>query len=171
MSASLQPSAAPDSTDLEQDQLRLHAVDASPAPAPKPAGRWFWLLIAVLGVVIIAAGVGVAWHQIHPPPGIMLASGKRMIDPRGGARSVLPRSDFVVGWSAVPDALHYSLRVSHPELGVLHEVTGLSRTRYRIPAAALSRVAEGDQIQWQVTAEFADGEAVSSRIFTSTLGD
>lgn len=165
----------PDPLELEADPSaeRLRAVAGGATSTAVPRWRWprRWVAVALVGVACIVAGGLRTWRVIHPPPGVVAADHARMIGPRGGARSIMPRGDFVVGWTPVSGATAYALTVTHSELGTLYVADGLTRTKLRLPAAVFERVPTGDSVRWQVTAELGDGDTVASRWFTSTLGD
>ena len=94
---------------------------------------------------------------------------------RTEVRSLLPEGQALsrqaaeLRWAPVPGASLYNVQVTTEDLRVVASQESLTGTEYRLPERALTGLAPGSQILWQVEAVFPDGTRQTSETFFTTL--
>ncbi len=145
---------------------------AEPGPA-----RWRPSLAAA---AVLTLGVALLLTQIGGAPGTIGADAPYAAEYRStdaGQNQVvsnvdgvaLPRNSFVLQWTPVSGAVHYSVRVATLDLEQLYIADNLADVALTVPAQALAGVGDGDVVTWQVTAQLSDGSSVRSQSFVALL--
>lgn len=151
-----------------------------------------WASIAAL--LFLIPGLGL-WRLLEPPGVESPDSGTGEQEYRDAPTAQLlnqvsedvpqPRDKVILSWSdeglGTPDSgTRYILSVSRSDFEPLVVLRELTSTSVRLSAQALSGVAVGERLQWQVEARRADGQVVKSSTFflflapatgSSTLSD
>lgn len=95
-----------------------------------------------------------------PPPAARVAAGIP-------ANYGLPREEFVLRWSAPPDATHFDVRVETPEGEVVDSAAALTVPRFRISEDKLRPFRSGTTLTWSLMFYLQDGrraEATGLRV-------
>ncbi|RKH36788.1 hypothetical protein [Corallococcus sicarius] len=131
-------------------------------------GRPAWGAMAATLVVLVGAVVVVRQQQVDDPERI-----------RGGAAgaitsgvpeaTALPRDRFVLRWSGVPEATHWSVQVSSEDLKLFHRAERLEQREYTVPASVLAELPAGTRVLWQVEARLPDGSVRRGSTFVNRL--
>ena len=155
----------------------LHAAGAAASGArvvsfPSRAVPLRWAAAAAL--LVLGLGIGL-WLGPGPPvPGGSEWRGgsQREIAPLTPEGATLPRREFVLRWTPLPEPeARYSLRVTTAALALVAEARELTAAEYRIEPAALAGQPAGSRFFWQVEARLPGGRVVSSPAFAVALGD
>jgi hypothetical protein len=139
-------------------------------PTLAPALRW-----AVAATVVVAFGAGL-WHQLGPsrgePQPVLRGEPGGSITSALPDGAALPRHDFVLRWTPLPDPeTRYTVRVTTADLELVTVASDLARPEFRVPAADLAAIAAGATLLWQVDGRLPDGRVVSSATATARLGN
>jgi hypothetical protein len=127
-----------------------------------------------LGAAAAAALVGVAFLALRiqpeaPVPPLLRAAPEETIEALQGGGQILPREEFVLRWSALPEGSRYSVRVTDARLSHLAASSPQKETEFLVPAAALASLESGAIVLWQVEAILPDGRRVVSGSFATRV--
>jgi hypothetical protein len=152
---------------LAVDVAREAALDRPAAVPDRRSRRAAWLA----GGAALAAAAAIAlfvWVRgrggDHP-----IDRGGVAITSRLDERVPLPRDAAVLRWTSAGDGAIYTVRVTGDEFRVLFERAAVATTEVTIPPAALTSVAPGGRVTWQVDAVLLDGTRRQSPAFFATV--
>jgi hypothetical protein len=131
-------------------------------------GRQAWGAMAAMLVVLVGAVVVVRQQQQVDPDRIRGGAAEAITSEVPEA-TALPRDRFVLRWSGVPEATHWSVQVSSEDLKLFHRVERLEQREYTVPAAVLAELPAGARILWQVEARLPDGSVRRGSTFVNPL--
>ena len=154
----------------------LHAASATSGgrllQMPSRAAPQRWLAAAALVVLGLGAGL---WLRSAPPAtgGSEWRGGSvREIGALTPEGATLPRRDFVLRWTPLPEPeTRYSLRVTTAGLELVAEARELAAAEFRVEPAALAGLPPGSRFYWQIDARLPGGRIVSSPAFAVVLGE
>jgi hypothetical protein len=144
--------------------LELQRASAS---AEATTGRsWSRSWLAAAALLLLGVGIGV-FVQFPSPSrdGTVREPAGYAIEPLVPADTALPREAFRLRWTPGPQDSRYQVRVTTEDLQVLATVSDLGVPELVLDAGALSAVAPGARVFWQVDATLPGGERVSSETF------
>jgi hypothetical protein len=129
-----------------------------------------WIPLAAAAVIVLGLGLGTLqlFTRQEAPPSYRIQE-ERWLGSALPPDRPLSRDDFVLRWTAGPEATTYELQATTEDLDPLVEVRGLERPEYRIDSSVLEDVPPGDAVLWRVTAQLPDGSHVSSATFATRL--
>jgi len=146
-----------------------HELQSADACAPASPRRFPVSLLWAAAAAVFLAVVSVPFLLVRwtsEPPVYRAAEGVEIVATCAG---FLPREEFVLAWEGAPEGSSYDVRVMTAGLVTLKEAFGIRTPRLHVPPAALSKLAKGDPVLWQVTSRLPDGQRVVSVTFTTRL--
>ena len=133
------------------------------------AGPWLPAAAALAAILALVAVV-VPWDTVlrpaSPGPRSGQHDGIESLVPDG---AILPADEFTLRWSPAPEGARYTVRVTDSRLRHVAAGEALVRAEFTVPEEALTGLAAGDIVLWQVEAVLPDGSRVTSRTFSSRL--
>ncbi|RKG92670.1 hypothetical protein [Corallococcus terminator] len=132
------------------------------------SGRPAWAAMAAMWVVLVG-GVLVWRQQQREDPERIRGGEAEAITSGVPEATALARDRFVLRWSGVPQATHWSVQVSSEDLKVFHRVERLEQREYTVPAPVLAELPSGARVLWQVEARLPDGSVRRSSTFVNRL--
>lgn len=160
----------------EASETRAEApAKVVPLAARREVARRFWqgrpamAAMAATVVVLVGTVVVVQRQQAHVDPTIMRGGAAEAIASQVPEATALPRSQVVLRWSGVPQAVSWSVQVSSEDLKVFHRAERLASREYTVPADVLAELPAGARILWQVEARLPDGSVQRSSTFVNRL--
>jgi hypothetical protein len=150
--------------------------EARPAAAPAPSNvvygrfRRFGNVAAAALAAMLLLVVGLRVTGVIGTDEPIYRAGERpAIESRVPEAAALPAERFVLGWTPVPEAAGYDVRVSTEGLRVIHEARGVGGTELQVPASALEGLPPGTRLLWQVEAALPEGAREVSKTFVTRL--
>jgi hypothetical protein len=151
-------------------EVRRTAAAPSHAPVTRDTRTWMRPGLATAAVIFIAAALGALLQLSRPadedtfrdPGGYVVAS---LVPPD----AALARDAFRLRWTGGPEDSRYHVRVTTEDLRVLATVSDLVVPELLVNPDALSDVASGSRVLWQVEATLPGGERVSSQTFVARV--
>ncbi len=133
-------------------------------------GRWRPLAAAAALAAGLLIAVGV-YHQgsLGPQDPTYRGGQHASIHSLLPAGAALPRQAAVLRWSPLAGATGYDVQVSTEDLKSVAAAKGLTASRYRIPASALTPLPRGTKLLWRVDGVRGDGSHETSATFTTPL--
>ena len=120
--------------------------------------------VVVLGVVVPLLQTQ-PWHRSP----VLRNAGSAGVESRLADNEALPRSRFLLRWSAGRDGSVYDVVVSDGDLNLLYHGHRLPEPELLVPVAALEPVADGGEVLWRVDAIDPDGSHVLSPTFVQRV--
>jgi hypothetical protein len=155
-------------------EVNLEApADVIPFARPsrgKLRSRSWWIggaLAATAALVMIALLLPTGPTAVPPRPGV-LRGVEEMISPVNDLALPLSRESCTLRWEGPADG-RWEIRVATEDLHVIAEARGLDATEFTVPAEALTDLAAGATVVWQVHAVLPDGRRIASRSFVQSL--
>jgi hypothetical protein len=145
-------------------ELQQPEGERQPALVSIRSRMWNPAWIGLAAALVLAVGVGLFQVQ-RAPESTFRNDAAYVIESRLSSDASLPRDAFVLRWSAGPEGSRYKVRVTTEDLRVITTENDVRAPEFRVAPDALSAVAPGSRIFWQVTASLPSGEAVSSQTF------
>ncbi|RKH32731.1 hypothetical protein D7Y13_06510 [Corallococcus praedator] len=133
------------------------------------SGRPVWAAMAAMWVVLVGAVVVLRQQQQGADPERIRGGAAEAITSEVPEATALPRDRFVLRWSGVPQATHWSVQVSSEDLKVFHRVERLEQREYTVPASVLTELPSGARVLWQVEARLPDGGVRRGSTFVNRL--
>ncbi|RKH67489.1 hypothetical protein [Corallococcus llansteffanensis] len=130
--------------------------------------RPVWGAMAAMLVVLVGAVVVVRQQQQVDPDRIRGGAAEAITSEVPEA-TALPRDRFVLRWSGVPQATHWSVQVSSEDLKLFHRAERLEQREYTVPASVLAELPAGTRVLWQVEARLPDGSIRRGSTFVNRL--
>lgn len=129
-----------------------------------------WRRPVVWAPLLAAAAIVVAilWSRRGGEDRPTYRGGDSKIESVMGESPTLPRDDALLRWAG-PERARYVVVVSDADLRVLVRSQELDGRDYRVPADALTAVAPGQPIYWQIEATLPDGRRLRSPTFVATV--
>jgi len=156
-------------------RLAMRSPERPRAAEPAKADRPGWMRFPQLVPLAAAAAVLLAMIGLWLVPGPEQAPPDYRQPERAELESliadgaVLEISSFALRWSPGPAGSRYAVRVSDRRLRRLAGAEALLEPSYRVPPDALSGLACGDLVLWQVEVVLPDGRRFVSETFTARL--
>ena len=132
-------------------------------------GRPAWGAMAATLVVLVGAVVVVRQQQQVDDPERIRGGAAGAITSEVPEATALPRDRFVLRWSGVPEATHWSVQVSSEDLKLFHRAERLAQREYTVPASVLAELPAGTRVLWQVEARLPDGGIRRGSTFVNRL--
>ncbi|WP_375755435.1 hypothetical protein [Corallococcus exercitus] len=132
-------------------------------------GRPAWAAMAATVVVLVGTVVVLRQQQPGEDPTRIRGGAAEAIASQVPEATALPREQFVLRWSGVPQALSWSVQVSSEDLKLFHRAERLASREYTVPADVLVELTAGARILWQVEARLPDGSVQRSSTFVNRL--
>ena len=146
-------------------ELSRSAGQRAPAAARREMPWWTQSWVAA-AVVMFAVGAGLVL-QLSPPPAdhtLRDATGFR-IESLVPPDAVLPRDGFRLRWTPGPEGSRYYVRVTTQDLRPVTVAADLPKPELLVEQDALSTVAPGARVLWQVDVTRPGGDTISSQTF------
>ncbi|HEV8582257.1 MAG TPA: zf-HC2 domain-containing protein [Thermoanaerobaculia bacterium] len=151
--------------------------ESSAAPAAVPGkvlqgrfGRWRPLTAAAALAAGLLIAVGIyRLGDFGPKQPTYREAESTAIRSLMPADQPLPRQGAVLRWSPVAGAESYDVRVSTEDLRLVLTAESRKEPSYAIPESALSSLAPGTKLLWQVDAVLPDGSRRSSPTFSAVV--
>jgi hypothetical protein len=133
--------------------------------------RWWtrsWFAAAAAVLIAVAAGV---LFQLSRPPGedTYRDPGRYVVESLVQPETTLSRHAFRLRWTPGPAGSRYHVRVTTEDLRVLETVSGLDVPELVLDRDALSSVAPGSRVLWQVEVTLPEGDTASSETFVARV--
>jgi hypothetical protein len=131
--------------------------------------RWFPLAMAatvLVTVSVVGIWIGSGERQVEP---VYRAPQSEWLQPVFPDGERLARDEFVLRWTPGPEGTTYAVHVTSEELEPLASALKLDEAEFRVPAEALTDLASGSRVFWQVTASLPDGRRADSESFTAVI--
>ena len=141
----------------------------APSSAGTPAWRSWKGLALAAAVVAVMLFVPRPWEDRRTGSTLRENEGAARIRALAGLEDALPRGDFHLRWTPVPDATSYMVIVTTEDLRPLHRAVDLEGTEYVVPPAALAGVPDGARVVWRVSAVRRRGAVVVSEAFITRV--
>ena len=145
------------------------AASAAVPTGPRPFSRW-------LAAAAILVAVGATWWwNTQRDSALSQVPIERSPQPQTPLRSLLedgaalPRTAFVLHWSAAEPGTLYDIEVGTPELRLLARASALEQPSYRVDPDRLSDLPAGSQVVWQVWATLPDGRRIASASYANQI--
>ncbi|RKH54157.1 hypothetical protein [Corallococcus aberystwythensis] len=132
-------------------------------------GRPAWAAMAATLVVLVGTVVVLRQQQAGEDPERIRGGATEAIASGVPEATALPREQFVLRWSGVPQAVSWSVQVSSEDLKLFHRAERLEAREYTVPADVLGALPAGARILWQVEARLPDGSLQRSSTFVNRL--
>nr|WP_242589165.1 hypothetical protein [Corallococcus macrosporus] len=132
-------------------------------------GRPAWAAMAAMLVVLVGTVVVLRQQQAGEDPDRIRGGTAEAITSRVPEATALPREQFVLRWSGVPQAVSWSVQVSSEDLKVFHRAERLASREYTVPADVLAELPSGARVLWQVEARLPDGSVQRGSTFVNRL--
>jgi hypothetical protein len=151
---------------------RVYADEAQLATrTPERATRRRSMAVAGLAVAAALAAFAV-WLPRNPGleiEPVLRSPDRSLVQPLIEDGASLPVDRFVLSWRAATEEARYDIRVTDASLRDIAGEISLTEPEYRVSADALSGLAEGDLILWQVDVVLPDGSRSTSSTFSVRL--
>nr|WP_216669550.1 hypothetical protein [Corallococcus exiguus] len=147
----------------------------APAKVVSLTARRFWqgrqamAAMAATVVVLVGAVVVVRQQQAQVDPTRIRGGAAEAITSQVPDATALPREQFVLRWSGVPQAVSWSVQVSSEDLKVFHRAERLESREYTVPVDVLAELPSGARVLWQVEARLPDGSVQRGSTFVNLL--
>ncbi|RKH88679.1 hypothetical protein D7Y21_13780 [Corallococcus sp. AB045] len=147
----------------------------TPAKVVSLTARRFWqgrqamTAMAATVVVLVGAVVVVRQQQAQVDPTLIRGGAAEAITSSVPEATALPREQFVLRWSGVPQAVSWSVQVSSEDLKVFHRAERLGSREYTVPPDVLAELPSGARVLWQVEALLPDGSVQRGSTFMNRL--
>ncbi|NOK23391.1 hypothetical protein [Corallococcus carmarthensis] len=128
-----------------------------------------WAAMAAMLVVLVGTVVVVRQQQSRVDPDRIRGGAAEAIASQVPEATALPREQFVLRWSGVPQAVSWSVQVSSEDLKLFHRAERLESREYTVPADVLAELPSGARILWQVEARLPDGSVQRGSTFVNRL--
>lgn len=149
------------------------ATEGGSVEAPAPLSRTPWHrfapVAAAAAIVVLGVLVAYPWPWGPAPVPAYRAQKAETIRSLIGDDALLSRRNCVLRWSPGPDGATYGVNVTDADLAPLASARHLDREEFVVPEAALSRVAPGERILWQIVAVLPGGREVVSPTFAARI--
>ncbi len=158
--------------DLAAEERRAEAREPAPQTLVTPAWKWRRVApIAAAAAAVVVVAVFVAYRVPWRPAPTPAYRTQKATAIRSliGDDAVLSRRSCVLRWSPGPAGATYNVRVTDADLAPLAGGRSLDREQYLIPESALSNVASGQRILWQVVAVVPGGREIVSPTFAARI--
>nr|WP_301340463.1 hypothetical protein [Corallococcus exercitus] len=132
-------------------------------------GRPAWAAMAAMLVVLVGTVVVLRQQQAGEDPNRIRGGAAEAITSLVPEATALPREQFMLRWSGVPQAVSWSVQVSSEDLKLFHRAERLASREYTVPADVLAELPAGSRILWQVEARLPDGSVQRSNTFVNRL--
>lgn len=132
-------------------------------------GRQAMAAMAATVVVLVGAVVVVRQQQAQVDPTRIRGGAAEAITSGVPEATALPREQFVLRWSGVPQAVSWSVQVSSEDLKVFHRAERLGSREYTVPPDVLAELPSGARVLWQVEARLPDGSVQRGSTFVNRL--
>ena len=123
-----------------------------------------WLAAAAT-LVLVSAVVSLQYWRSGPSGDEFRVAPDAAIESLVANDAVLPRDDFRLRWTAGPEGARYRLRVTTEELRALATAGELTTPEFRVDPAALTGLAPGTTVLWQVELSLPTGQVIASPTF------
>ncbi|MHA7634820.1 hypothetical protein [Corallococcus sp. M7] len=152
--------------------------EEAPAKVVPLTARRFWQARPAMGamaamaatvVVLVGAVVVVRQQQAGVDPTRIRGGASGAIASQVPEATALPREQFVLRWSGVPQAVSWSVQVSSEDLKVFHRAERLESREYTVPPEVLAELPSGARVLWQVEARLPDGSVQRGSTFVNRL--
>ena len=114
-------------------------------------------------------GIGVVTLLNREPADVYRATRSYVIESRLPADAALAPTAFRLEWTPGPEGSRYEVRVTTDDLRVITTMSDLTAPELVVRPEALSGLAPGTHLLWQVEASLPDGERVMSRTFMTRV--
>jgi hypothetical protein len=152
-------------------RLAREMVNLSPSPTTRRAAylrpRPLAVGAALAATLLIA--VGVALRMEWGEPTGYRQPGSTVIESRVSERVPLPRSRFLLQWSAGPAGSRYHVTVTSEDLRLVDAARDLERPEYLVQEPALAHVPRGGRVYWSIECVPPDGRTLRSAAFISIV--